>query len=269
MRNLASCICALLIVFFALAPGASAQEEGQDDASEYVRPGFYVGGGGGVGFPIVWDNDFDDDLTKLASTLSFQNGNSNIVAIDGADRALMQLITVDGTDIDDDYRFGVNGVVGYRAGPRAAFELEGEWLIGSNKSNLDINNSTGTHTVEVDKIWTITANVKAYLPFITGRFQPFGKFGVGLRHSRLITDIATFGLTTTNVDADLVVPADFIIKTTESSLDGALRWGAGIDIYATPNFLTEINATYVVPFADVGSLHSDYVSIQWRLIYRF
>lgn len=269
MRNLARCICALLIVFFALAPGASAQEEGQDDASEFVRSGFYVGGGGSLGFPIMWDKDFDDDLNELATDLSFLTANANVKAIDGADRAGNKSITVDGTDIDDDYRFGVNGVFGYRAGPRAAFELEGEWLIGSNKSNLDIDNSTGTQTVKVDKIWTITANVKAYLPFITGRFQPFGKFGVGLRHARLTTDIATFGLTRTNLQQDLVVSADFTIKTTESSLDGALRWGGGIDIYATPNFLTEINATYVVPFADVGSLHTDYVSIQWRLIYRF
>ena len=269
MRNLARCICALLIVFFALAPGASAQEEGQDDASEFVRAGFYVGGGGSARFPINWDRDFDDDLTELASQLSLGNAAAALSVIDSTATASKRLITVDGTDLEDDYWYGVNGVIGYRAGPRAAFELEYEGLIGSNKSKLDVSDSTGTHTVEVDTIWTLTANVKAYLPFITGRFQPFAKFGLGVQHAKLTTDIVTFGLTTTTTVQDRVIPADFTIKTTESSLDGALRWGGGIDIYTTPNFLTEINATYVVPFADVGSLHSDYVSIQWRLIYRF
>ena len=149
MRNLARCICALLIVFFALAPGASAQEEGQDDASEFVRAGFYVGGGGSARFPINWDRDFDDDLTELASQLSLGNAAAALSVIDSTATASKRLITVDGTDLEDDYWYGVNGVIGYRAGPRAAFELEYEGLIGSNKSKLDVSDSTGTHTVEV------------------------------------------------------------------------------------------------------------------------
>jgi hypothetical protein len=76
-------------------------------------------------------------------------------------------------------------------------------------------------------------------------------------------------LTTTNLPETIVVPADFRYKKTSTSLDGALRVGGGIDIYATRNIVSEINATYVVPFSDVGFVNTDYVSVQWRLVYRF
>ena len=253
MWNLARCTFALLIASFVLAHGASAVME-EDGESEFVRTGFYLGAGGSAAFPNNWNKDFDNDLNEKATDLA--NGLK---------------VTVDGADLEN-AQFGVNGVIGYRAGALVAFEVEGEWLISSNKTDLNVNNSTGSHTAEVDEIWTLTANVKVYPPF-TGwlkpfaRFQPFAKVGLGVQHSKLDTDIATSGLTT-----------DFQIKKTTTKLDGALRFGGGIDIYATRNIVCELNATYVVPFAELGSttregrggtVNADYVSVQWRLVYRF
>ena len=61
MRNLARRTCALLVASFALAHGASAEDgEGQDDASDFVRTGFYLGVGGTAAFPSNWDRNFDD-----------------------------------------------------------------------------------------------------------------------------------------------------------------------------------------------------------------
>jgi hypothetical protein len=275
MWNLARCTVALLIASFALAHGASAvMEEDEGDASEFVRTGFYLGAGGTAAFPHHWNSDFDGHLNGKATDLANENAQGNLDAIDPPGDTIIPLpVTVDGADLED-AQFGVNGVIGYRAGAMVAFEVEGEWLISSNKTDLDVNDSTGSDTAEVDKVWTITANVKLYPPF-TGwlqpfaRFQPFAKVGLGLQNSKLDRDIATSGLTTTNLPETIVVSADFRYKKTSTSLDGALRVGGGIDIYATRNIVSELNATYVVPFSEVGFITTDYVSVQWRLVYRF
>jgi opacity protein-like surface antigen len=287
MWNLARCTVALLIASFASAHGASAlMEEDEGDASEFVRTGFYLGAGGTAAFPHHWNSDFDGHLNGEATDLANQNAQGNLDAILNApvpplppQRIIPLSVTVDGADLED-AQFGVNGVIGYRAGALVAFEVEGEWLISSNKTDLDVNDSTGSDTAEVDKVWTITANVKVYPPF-TGwlqpfaRFQPFAKVGLGIQNSELDVDIATSGLTTTNQQPEpnppplIVVPADFRIKENKTNLEAALRVGGGIDIYATRNIVSEINATYVVPFSDVGFVNTDYVSVQWRLVYRF
>jgi hypothetical protein len=288
MWNRARCTFALLIGSFALAHGASAvMEEDEGDESEFVRTGFYLGIGGTAAFPENWNNDLDGQLDEQATDLANQNAQQALDAIDPPTDLILPLaVTVDGGDLEDT-QFGVNGVIGYRAGPLAAFELEGEWLLSSNKTNLGIDalsgsdpdlpirqSSTGFHTAETQKIWTITASVKAYPPF-TGwlrrfaRFQPFAKVGLGVQHSQLDTEIVTSGLSTTNTDETIVVPANFRIRTTKTNLDGALRVGGGIEIYATRNIVSELNASYVVPFSEVGPLNADYVSVQWRLVYRF
>ena len=62
---------------------------------------------------------------------------------------------------------------------------------------------------------------------------------------------------------------DFRIKSSDTKLDGVVRLGGGIDIYATPNIVAAFSATYVAPFAEVGSMTTDYVAIGWRILYRF
>jgi opacity protein-like surface antigen len=181
---------------------------------------------------------------------------------------------VDGAHLEDT-QWGVNSVFGYRAGALVAFELEGEWLLSRNRTNLDINGSpAGSHTAEISNLWTITANVKAYPPFDGWlqplvRFQPYFKVGLGLQHSELDIDIVTSGLSTTNTLGTITVPADFEIHSSETNLDGALRVGGGIEIYATRNIVSELNATYVVPFSNTATVQAFYVSVQWRLVYRF
>ena len=275
MWNSARFTFVLLFASFALAHGASAvMEEDEGNESVFVRKGFYLGVGGTAAFPHNWNSDFDGELNDAASDLA--NANAQFI-LDPSEPPRNEIVplslTVNGADLED-AQFGINVVFGYRAGALVAFEVEGEWLIGSNKTDLDVSDSTGSHTAEVDKVWTITANVKAYPPF-TGwlqpfaRFQPFAKVGLGIQNSELDRDIATSGLTTTNLDETIVVPADFRIKETETKLTGALRVGGGIDIYATRNIVSELNATYVVPFSEVGFITTDYVSVQLRLVYRF
>lgn len=275
MWNSARFTFVLLFASFALAHGASAvMEEDEGDESEFTRSGFYLGAGGTAGFPHNWNSDFDGELNDEASDLA--NANAQFI-LDPADPPVDDIVplslTVDGADLED-AQFGINGVFGYRAGALVAFEVEGEWLITSNETDLDVSGSTGSHTAEVSEIWNITANVKIYPPFVgwlrhLERFQPFAKVGLGAQHSKLDIDIETAGLSTTNQAGTTVVPADFRMKRDETNIDGVLRVGGGIDIYATRNIVSEINATYVLPFSDTGFLKTDYVSVQWRLVYRF
>jgi hypothetical protein len=88
-------------------------------------------------------------------------------------------------------------------------------------------------------------------------------------HSKTDTDIETSGLTTTNEAEDITVSADFKVSDSETSTDAALRVGGGIDIYATRNIISEITATYVMPFTNKTPFKTDYVSLQLRLVYRF
>ena len=66
------------------------------------------------------------------------------------------------------------------------------------------------------------------------------------------------------------MPADFATRESRTKLTGVVRLGAGIDVYATSNFVAQLGTTYVMPFDEVASiLTADYISLSWRLIYRF
>jgi opacity protein-like surface antigen len=267
-----------IFVLFAVAAGASAQEEEDPvDPSDFSRTGFYIGAGGTAAFPDGWDSDLDNDLNEQSSELANERAANELSAIDEQAKIIPLDITVDGADLEDAF-LGLNGVIGYRVAEAVAFELEGEWLFGSNETSLDVTGSTGFHQAEVKRIWTLTTNVKVY-PF-TGRFQPFAVAGAGLQHSVLDVDLVTSGITTTEQPPQPApgqppnppmhtLSGDFQIKKRETKLDGAVRVGGGLDIYATPNIVASFSATYVRPFAEVGSMTTDYLSLVLRVLYRF
>jgi opacity protein-like surface antigen len=280
MWKLLRCTCALIVASSFLALGASAQEEDDDyDPSSFVRTGFYVGAGGTAAFPRWWNRDFTDDLDEEASDLANDNAGMGFATV---------FVKVGGAELEDTL-LGVSGVVGYRAGALVAFEIEGEWLFGSNSSNLDVSartrlnpdpppsvepgaqfldESTGSHSAKMQELWAVTANLKAYAP-LTGRFQPFVKVGLGMQHAKFEYFIETSGLFARNQAQTTTTSADFVLSETKKILDGVLRFGGGIDVYATPNIVAELTASYVVPFSDVGIVNSDYATLQLRLIYRF
>jgi opacity protein-like surface antigen len=253
-----------MLAILLLASSAAAQDyEEEEENFVYARPGFYLGVGGTVAWGAGWDSDIDRDLNGGVSSLANASADANFPG------AIVPLnLDVDGADLED-AMLGFNGVVGYRVAERLAFEIEGEWLTDSSKTDLDITGSTGTHTAKLDEIRVLTANLRMYLPF-DWRIQPSAVVGVGLHHSKLSVHIATEGLTTTNPPGTITIPADFRAKDTRSKLTGAVRLGGGVEVYATPNLVGQINASYVLPFDDVANtMTADYVSLVWRLIYRF
>jgi opacity protein-like surface antigen len=144
---------------------------------------------------------------------------------------------------------GFNGRVGYRCHRRISAEVETEWLHGFD-ADLTQPGVDQLAKVEYDPI-VITANVKGY--FLTGRYQPFLLVGAGAMTAE--TKIKNpVGLAFTGIDDD-------------SDNAFAMRFGGGIDIYATENVAVTVDIDYVLPFGNLD--HLDYVTIGWGVEYRF
>jgi opacity protein-like surface antigen len=270
MLNLGLGLVRLLAVTLLFTAAASAQDgEAEGEDLVFARPGFYGGVGITAAFPSNWSRDFDSDLDKQTSALATDIAQDNLDPSNPPRVVVVPLSFSLDSDLEDTL-LGANWVAGYRAGERVAFEIEGEWLIDSNRSNLDVTGSVGSHTAKVSKIGTLTANVRMFLPF-DWRVQPYVVFGAGVQHSSLEFDIVTSGVTTTDDDTGtIVVPADFVMHSTRTELTGAIRLGGGIDAYATRNIVVQLNTTYVLPFEELGSIMTtDYIAVGGRLIYRF
>ena len=150
--------------------------------------------------------------------------------------------------VDDS--FGFNGRVGYRCHRRFSAEVEVEWLDGF-KSDLTQPNVFQLAKVESEPV-VVTTNVKGYL--LTGRYQPFLLVGAGAMTADLKVR-EPVGLASTSVRS-------------ESKNAYAMRFGGGIDLYATEHVVVSLEADYVLPF---GNIHDDldYVTLSWGLQYRF
>jgi hypothetical protein len=261
-------VATLLVAVAASAEvDVEADEEGRDEGPVYARTGFYIGAGGTLGWGMGWDNDVDKGLSKAATDAANESATDNLAATNPGATITPLDITVRGADLED-VQVGMNGVIGYRAADSVAFEVEAEWLTDSNKSRINVAGSTERHTVEIEEVWTLTANIRMFPP-TDWRIQPSALFGLGIQHSKLSVDLAMPGLTTTDSSGAITVPADFSLEN-KTKLTGAIRLGGGIDFYATPNIVGQLNATYVLPFDEVGSVvTADYMSFTWRVIYRF
>jgi opacity protein-like surface antigen len=149
--------------------------------------------------------------------------------------------------VDDS--FGFNGRVGYRCHRRFSAEVEVEWLDGFD-ADLTQSGFAQLAKVEIDPV-VVTTNVKGY--FLTGRYQPFLLVGAGAMTAD--TDLRdTIGLAFTGVGS-------------ESDMAFAMRFGGGIDLYATEHVVVSLEADYLLPFGNLDAM--DYVTISWGFQYRF
>ena len=141
--------------------------------------------------------------------------------------------------VDDS--FGFNGRVGYRCHRWFSAEVEVEWL---DRFKTDLS-AAGPINIGIDiEPVVVTANMKGYI--LTGRYQPFLLVGGG------------------------VMTAEFKSRGVPGSItlnEFTMRFGGGIDLYATKNVVVTVGADYVLPFDDLKDL--DYISIGWGFEYRF
>ncbi len=150
-------------------------------------------------------------------------------------------------DLSVDNSLGINGRAGYRCHRRFSAEVEVEWLNGFD-SDVSAPGFGKFATIDFEPL-VVTANVKGY--FLTGRYQPFLLVGGG-------------GMTAKAKVKSTVPP---LLSATERLNGFAMRFGGGIDLYATKHVVVSVGADYVLPFGDLKDL--DYISIGWGFEYRF
>jgi opacity protein-like surface antigen len=159
-----------------------------------------------------------------------------------------QKVTVPNAALTVDDTAGFNARVTYRCHKRFSTEVQVEWL-----ESFDAEGSaTGFGDIASIKFEpvVVTANTKVYI--LTERFQPFLLVGAGAMtaDAKLNDMIGGLGL-----------------SSNESENSFAMRFGGGIDVYATKNAVVSLEASYVLPIGDLDAL--DYVMIGWGFQYRF
>ena len=149
--------------------------------------------------------------------------------------------------IGDD--IGLHARLGYRFHPRFAAEYQFEWITDVDIDVQGVFFGNGAFQLER---WASTANVKAYLA--TDIVQPFLLVGLGVL--------------TVEVDGSPVEDSQGVFQgLSVHETDFAARFGAGFEVYATENFVINLDASYVLP---AGGLEDfDYVSLGWGFQYRF
>jgi opacity protein-like surface antigen len=159
-----------------------------------------------------------------------------------------QKVTVPSAALTVDDTAGFNGRVGYRCHERFSSEIQFEWLEGFDAQG----SATGfgeIATIDFEPI-VVTTNTKVHI--LTGRYQPFLLAGAGAMtaDAKLNDKIGGLGL-----------------SSNQGENAFTMRFGGGIDLYATKNAVVTLEASYVLPVGDLDSL--DYVAIGWGFQYRF
>ena len=139
---------------------------------------------------------------------------------------------------------GFKGQVGYRCHPNFSAEVDVEWLDGfdatifvdktsdPNDPNVPPRSIGGKiATVDIEPV-VVTASLKGYP--LTGRYQPFAAVGAGaMIVDTKVKDSVGLGGSATSTDTSIV-----------------MRFGGGLDFYATENVVLQFGVDYVLPFAD-------------------
>ena len=198
---------------------------------------------------ITADDEVDEDDFARRGWLVGLGGSYAIETFEDDAEADFQGELGPDVNLSVDNSFGVNGRVGYRCHQYFSAEVEVEWLDGFS-SDLTEPGFTQLADVEFEPV-VVTTNLKGY--FLTGRYQPFLLAGAGVM--------------TADIKLQNPVGLGFTGLKSESENEFALRFGAGIDLYATKHVVVSIEADYVLPFGDLDAL--DYITVSWGLQYRF
>lgn len=139
----------------------------------------------------------------------------------------------DQSGIDERDSGGYNAHVGYRFNRWVATDVHVE-----RYQKFNIDDSSGSDVGEING-WALGLDGKVYA--LPGRFQPFGVIGLNY-----------LNMETTNSSA----------SNTHKTDDGpALRFGAGLDVYATSKFIVTTDVSYMLGLSDVHDLDMVLVSL--------
>jgi opacity protein-like surface antigen len=206
------------------------------DKDDFARRGWLIGLGGSYGVETFEDAAESDFRDDLPS-------------------APVDPEFPDPVSLSVDNSLGVNGRVGYRCHRYFSAEVEVEW----NRFSSDLTQPGYERLANVvSEPVVVTANVKGY--FLTGRYQPFLLLGAGVM----------------SADIKLRDPVglEFTGLKSRSENEFAMRFGGGIDLYATEHVVVSLEANYVLPFSSLETLDDmkytpDYITVSWGFQYRF
>lgn len=147
---------------------------------------------------------------------------------------------------------GLKGRAGCRIHRRFSTDVAVEWLDGfEGTAFVDGYGSVA----ELDyKPVVVTTNLKGHI--LTGRFQPFLLVGGGMM---------TAGIEKRK-SPDPAAP-DLPLPERDRNTEFALRFGAGIDVYATKRIALTLETNYVLPVDELEDLQ--YLSVGLGVQYRF
>ncbi len=207
--------------------GDDSGEEVERD-DDFDRLGWYLGVEGVVGTPFMDDGEED--------SLNAERGaNAKI-------------------NLKLDKHMGGFGVkAGRRCHSRLSVEIQVEWIDPIDARLVDDRDGVPSQGTLIRSTYAPivgSVNMKGYL--LTGRFQPYLLFGVGT----LSLDVKS---------RDLFSPTNAKASKTSGGL--ALRFGTGIDIYATRNWVVTARTDYVYSATNIEFL--DYFTAGFGVEYRF
>ncbi len=213
---------------------------------------------------LTWDEDDSEDesYTRKGWIFGF-GGTYGIESFDDAGQSVNRdSLEPPSVEYSTDDSFGIKGGGGYRCHEYMSTEVGFEYFFGDGFDGEFKQNGFGEFAdVDVNPL-VITIDNRVYAPF--GRFQPFGLLGTGvmLAETKIQDD--------DRVDPIEVDDDDEPIKRPLSGQKDAsftMRFGGGIDIYATQNVMVRAEGSYVRPFGNLDDLK--YGSVGVGIHFRF
>jgi hypothetical protein len=230
------------------ATPASADATGDAAIAGGAIAAFSAGLCGGVGQAFDFEESAEDDSYARRGWLL---GVSGIYAADTKEGDLeSSLRNATGVPLNLSLKntFGIKGQAGYRCHPRFSAEVEVEWLDEFEGTIFLGGPIDETISIDLEPL-VVTTSLKGYL--LTGRYQPYALIGGGAMV----------------IEVNLKDNSGLGLSETETLRAVVMRFGGGLDFYATKQIVLTVGVDYLLPFGDLEDF--DYVSIAWGIRYRF
>lgn len=257
----------LLVLVGAIAALSSAVPGSAEEDADYARSGLYVGLGGRLGIVRSGTEDhLRETIPGLVTPLSFRGETFSDAVL--------------GLEVSANDGLGPQGRIGYRLGPWFSVEAQVEYLrwfvdepvsLEAPLSALEaegfrVNDPTEIARAELSDTTTATANARVHVPF--GRLQPFALVGAGMTTTRSEVRVEFAAIDAVFGGGDPPEPSvPYGASESERSNGFAMRFGGGLEVYATEHVAVGLGFDYVLPFGDAEDF--DYMAITWGLLYRF
>jgi len=197
----------------------------------------------------AWADDEEEDYARNGFYASFSIAGTHYTQLEDDAKRDIEATGFSGS-VDTEGPLGIDIRAGYRFHPHLSADVDFLWFTKSVtrfSGTTALNPNIKDQRFDLFKVETLNvlANLKGYV--LTGRIQPFLVVGGGLMHAKVDDKL---NLNTVNGgDAFLA------------------RFGGGVDVYLTSNFVAVLEGDYMLPTGKLNGLNSGSWSV--GLEYRF